>query len=85
MSIQGGETRATGGEIEMRYRCDYCGQEFEDDVDVDGDACNRCDEGTVELQKDMEELDMEEFVDWTTSSAIEKHDDAMLSVGDKVG
>jgi len=30
-----------------RYRCDYCGQEFEDYADVDGDACNRCDEGTV--------------------------------------
>jgi hypothetical protein len=36
----------------MNYKCDWCGQTFESDEDVDGDACNRCDEGTVEMLLD---------------------------------
>lgn len=36
----------------MRYQCDNCGQAFDDDEDVNGDSCNRCDDGYVYLISD---------------------------------
>jgi ribosomal protein L37AE/L43A len=41
------------------WRCDFCGQEFEDDGYHEGDNCNACEEGVVgevfEVDKDEED------------------------------
>jgi hypothetical protein len=42
----------------LRFRCDLCGQTFEDTEDCEGRTCNRCDDGTIVL--DVESMSDDE-------------------------